>query len=203
MNKYCDSQRVNAQDVSREGVPAVTFVQPSHCNWLRYVGLMRTWRRHFRTLGALAACVAVLVLSWRAAEGVPVSVGHWLFAIISGILLTWLSRLAVLVLLSAPRKLTFTKHEIHLSGLGWVRIKRALRWSIRRNVLTEKGGPSCAELRLTCLWCGHEREWRMLVDDEADAARLLRILQERLPQAVGDPRMRQSVIAIESGAWSR
>lgn len=203
MNKCNGGLRVSAQDASGERVPAVTFVQPLRCNWVRYVTLMRKWQRHFRMLGVLAACMAVLVLSWRAADGMPVSEGRLAFAIGSGFLLTWLSRLAFLVLLAAPKKLTFTNHAMHLSGFGCVRMGRALRWSLRRNVPTQGVGINCAELRLTYLWCGHEREWRMLVDDGADAARLLRILQERLPQAVSDARMRRPVIAIESGALSR
>ncbi len=204
MKRHCGSQRTRALGGGGERGSVAMFVQPQHCNWAQYQLLARVWRGRFWAVGVLAVLVAVLVLSWRTVEGEHVSQERWFFAIGSGLMLAWISRLTVLVLLATPKRLTFEKGSLHLSGWWGMRVRRALRWSLRRNAFAEKRRPSCAELRLIYLWLGHEREWRMLVDDEADAARLLRILQERLPQAAGDEaRSRQSVITIESGALSR
>lgn len=204
MKRHCGNQHTRVLGGGGEGCSVATFVQPQHCNLAQYQLLARVWHRRFWAIGVLAVCVAVLVLSWRTVEGEHVPETRWFFAIGSGLMLSWISRLTVLVLLATPKRLIFEKGSLHLSGWWGMRVRRALRWSLRRNAFAEKQRPSCAELRLTYLWLGHEREWRMLVDDKTDAARLLRILQERLPQAAGgEERTGRSVITIESGALSR
>lgn len=205
MNTHAISQRMRANAILEREIPAsAVFVQPPQHNWARYKSLERAWRTRTAVIGPLSALAAVAVLAWRAVHGMPVSEVRWFCAVGLGLLLPSLARLALFTLLAAPRKITLHAHTLHLSGLGHVRPDQVMRWSLRGNVIPPGGGPNCTRLHITYLRLGLEREWSMLLDDGDETARLLRLLQERLPQTGGGWTGRiRGVIGIEARALSR
>lgn len=183
---------------------ALQFVQPRRCNWARYEHLERIWHQRFYLLGMIASMLAVGVLGWRMSNGEHITPERWMGAVISGLLLGWMIRLALFVRLAAPKHICFSSDHIALSGLGHLKPCQILRWSLRRGLAADPKAPPCACLEIGCHWLGHEHHWTMLLDDQTDAPRLLRVLQERLPNACQSSTARKhAAIGIEAGALSQ
>ncbi len=155
---------------------AVRFVQPLRFTRARQRRVLRSLRRKIALGGLLFTVMVMMMLAWKAAEGVPVSTGQWLLGVCSGAFIMMMMRLALFASLSAPSFIRFREGGMDLSGLGLVNPQQVLHWSLARGVVRRRQKPH-ARLEMSLSWLGQEKSWTMCLEEGEKADQLRQMLK--------------------------
>ena len=181
--------------------------EPMRFHRARYEHLTHHLQGRFHLAAALLSCLVLLMLGLRATGGELVSSERWLCGLLSGWFIVSMARLALFTFLAAPRGLCCARGRLSISGLGTLRAKQILHWSIQRGVRISPHAKPGAQLQLCCRWCGCERHWTMLMEEGQETERLQRLLEAQLPRSTQShpattPAMKRT-IQIEAGIMSQ
>jgi hypothetical protein len=150
--------------------------EPLRFHRARYEHLTRLLHGRFHQAAALLTCLILIVLAWRASGGVHVSPERWLCGLLSGWFIVSMARLALFTCLAAPRVICYAQGRLRISGLGTLRAERILHWSIQRGIRINANARPGARLQICCRWCGCERHWTMLMEEDLETERLEHLL---------------------------
>lgn len=179
--------------------------EPMRFHRARYEHLTRTLHGRFHQAAALLTCMILIVLAWRATGGAHISPERWLCGLLSGWFIVSMARLALFTCLAAPRVICYAQGRLRISGLGTLRAERILHWSIQRGIRISAHARPGARLQVCCRWCGCERHWTMLMEEDLETERLEHLLQMHLPRsshAASTPPLNRT-IQIEAGILSQ
>lgn len=165
------------------GWPAVRFDQPRGCHWAQHEQVVCGCREKIAALGLVVSCLAFGCLGWRELQGEAVPVTRWLLGAASGWFVIAMLRMGLFVLQAAPRWLVVESGGVlRLSGLGKVRAREVLGWSMKRRG-KRRHRKAAVEFSIRCRWLEWERTWSLWLEDDWQAARLLHLLRALCPEA--------------------
>lgn len=179
--------------------------EPLRFHRARYEHLTRHLHGKFNQTSALLTCMLLLVLVARAAGGEYVSPERWLCGLLSGWFIISMARLALFTCLAAPRSICYAQGRLRISGLGTLHAEQIRHWSFQHGVRISSHARPGVRLQICCRWCGFERHWTMLMEDNPETERLEQVLKAHLPRlSLASGRLpRPRTIQIEAGILSQ
>lgn len=169
--------------VLRNDETSLWIEEPLLYHRARYEHLTRLLHGKFNQASALVTCMVLIVLGWRAAGGEYVSPERWLCGLLSGWFIVSMGRLALFTCLAAPRGICYAQGRLRISGLGTLKAKQILHWSLQHGIKISTHAKPGARLQICCRWCGCERHWTMLMEEGQETERLERLLEMHLPRS--------------------
>ncbi len=158
--------------------PTITFEQPGSLNRVRHRCVMRALRP---LLGIYCIGLSAMVLFglWRkASSGYAVPPLYWAAGCLSGLLTSGVILLLLRFDTSRRRCISFTEDSFVATQCGLVAFNRLYSWSLTPDSIE----PQYTRFQFTYRSGLGQKQWSMLLSDDAQVVSLREILRERLPK---------------------